>query len=482
MRATILVLSTLVALLPAFDAPATIIHVTSDQPTIKDGMDAASVGDTVMVECGTYYEYDIELTWGTTLTSETGSYECVTIDAENQGRPLYLIHGANYTTTVRGITIRNGYASSSRDRLHGGGALFVSDATIEVIDCRFVSNSADESGGAIRMYAESAIIEHCLFEGNTAEFGGGIEGCSDTMRVDGCSFSGNIAERGGGSCITCSGSYFVDCTFTDNVASVVGGGVGNYAGGLTLEGCVFDGNSAVEQGGAVYGLGAGALPEVTLAIEDCDFAGNHVDAGEGGAVCGDNEHRLFISNSSFSGNSASYRGGAISANHKGDMINCVVVGNSATSYAGGTYIRDRGTVTSCTFVSNESPQGSALALGQPDSLVIRESILAFGESGTRSSSSVVYCLMSGDSEIFQCYVFGNAGGDSLCGTFHDNMFVDPLLCDYELGDVSLCADSPCLPTGDNPWGILIGALGAGCGPCGSPVRESSWGAIKALYR
>ena len=41
----------LIALAPALGAGVT-IHVPDDQPTIQEGLDAASVGDTVLVECG----------------------------------------------------------------------------------------------------------------------------------------------------------------------------------------------------------------------------------------------------------------------------------------------------------------------------------------------------------------------------------------------------------------------------------------------
>lgn len=60
-------------------------------------------------------------------------------------------------------------------------------------------------------------------------------------------------------------------------------------------------------------------------------------------------------------------------------------------------------------------------------------------------------------------IFGNAGGDSLIGVHSDNIFVAPLFCDLSGGDVTLHDDSPCLPMG-NPWGVLMGARGAGgCG-------------------
>jgi hypothetical protein len=70
--------------------------------------------------------------------------------------------------------------------------------------------------------------------------------------------------------------------------------------------------------------------------------------------------------------------------------------------------------------------------------------------------------------------------DSLPGTHHDNLFVDPLFCGMAYYDFSHCANSVCL--GNNDWGESIGGLGQGCDACGSPVEPTSWGAIKAMYR
>ena len=58
---------------------------------------------------------------------------------------------------------------------------------------------------------------------------------------------------------------------------------------------------------------------------------------------------------------------------------------------------------------------------------------------------------------------------------------DPLFCDVELGNFTLCENSPALPTG-NTWQALMGYAGVGCGECDSPVQEKTWGGIKAMFR
>jgi hypothetical protein len=68
----------------------------------------------------------------------------------------------------------------------------------------------------------------------------------------------------------------------------------------------------------------------------------------------------------------------------------------------------------------------------------------------------------------------------MCGNTFSNIFEDPLFCDLADEDLTLRGDSPCLPA-NNPWGELIGAHEQGC-EAPIPVEDTSWGAVKALYR
>lgn len=98
---------------------------------------------------------------------------------------------------------------------------------------------------------------------------------------------------------------------------------------------------------------------------------------------------------------------------------------------------------------------------------------------------------SGDADLTACNVYGNGGGDwvdCIAGqsSSNGNFSADPLFCRAEFGDLTLHEDSPCLP-GNHPqggdWG-LIGAWDLGCNATGiaESVEETSWGAIKAMFR
>ena len=96
-------------------ASATVIHVDlgggGDYLTIGEGVAASSAGDTVLVACGTYYEFDVEVTSGIVLASETGDPNCVTVDAQQQGR-VFDCEAPGNSTIVRGFTVTGGLATT----------------------------------------------------------------------------------------------------------------------------------------------------------------------------------------------------------------------------------------------------------------------------------------------------------------------------------------------------------------------------------
>jgi hypothetical protein len=65
------------------------------------------------------------------------------------------------------------------------------------------------------------------------------------------------------------------------------------------------------------------------------------------------------------------------------------------------------------------------------------------------------------------------------GVFIDNIEADPLFCGMTTGDFTLQECSPCVGAAHD--GGDIGAFGIGC-ECSTPVEETSWGSIKALFR
>lgn len=278
---------------------------------------------------------------------------------------------------INGVTFVNGYAQN-------GGA--ITGNSYSVIDCKFISNKADNFGGAIF----NGYANNCTFEGNTAMNGGAIyngsaEKCNfksneasfggaiyDTYAVY-CEFTSNYAlvssgAMEGGSAYNCtfnrnsalkygaaSNANLIKCYFNYNNASTFGGAIG---GGCFANNCSFVNNYAVNEGGAVY----------ASYVNNSEFWDNH--ANHGGAISG-NVHS--VENSIFFNNYANERGGALNniyaygcefrrnhAQEGGAMYgssakNCTFISNYATSSSGGI----KGYSEDCFFIDNSAYRAGA---------------------------------------------------------------------------------------------------------------------------
>jgi predicted outer membrane repeat protein len=445
-------------------AVAGVIHVPADQPTIQAGVDAADVGDTVLVATGTYTgpgNRGVVIGFATVrLMSEEGSSATV-IDCEGAGRAIYVAAGHDTTTAISGFTFRGGFHS------YGGGAIYVDDSDPLIADCVFNDNHGGR-GGAVRCETwGSPVIRACVFEGNDAVQGGAIG--ADywaSPRIKRCSFTSNTCTHEGGAVYADSPGYGAgigDCVFVGNSSGSDGGAVYvdshvtsptgqgsapprlSTRDGINITGTEFLGNVADRFGGAV-GIQVGIGP-LSVGIVDCLFEEN--EASTGGAIDAGGE-TLIILRSDFARNSADH-GGA------------VALGDNS-------YI----TIAECTLAHNASTAGAVIEGGRWD-LAVHNCIIAYTTEGSAIDCSAL------DLDLEHCVLFENAGGDSLCGQSASNLVVDPLFCGAAVDDFTLCADSPCLPE-NNEWSELVGAHGEGCGSCAVVVERSSWGALKAGFR
>ena len=142
-----------------------IIEVPQDEPTIADGIQAASPGDVVVVAAGTYFEHGIELKAGVELRSETGTPDCVTIDAQQQGAVL-MCDGARSPIRIVGFTITGGRADAGM--WQSGGAILCYESSLEVIRCVVRDNYVSRDGGGIAAFSSSVTLEGCEFVDNDA--------------------------------------------------------------------------------------------------------------------------------------------------------------------------------------------------------------------------------------------------------------------------------------------------------------------------
>jgi hypothetical protein len=167
---------------------ATTIHVPGEQPTIQAGLNAASVGDTVLVAPDTYFE---NILWPATqavcLKSEAGP-DVTIIDGSNLAHPdsgsVVVVSGNHGTDTVlQGFTITNGSGTLVPFPLpsyHGGG-VWLQGASPTIADNIIIENDDPRiaAGGAIASVDGAPVIRDNHITDNVATgapfgFGGGI--------------------------------------------------------------------------------------------------------------------------------------------------------------------------------------------------------------------------------------------------------------------------------------------------------------------
>ena len=274
---------TFLALLATSDTTtATTIHVPDELPTIQAGIDVASHGDTVLVACGTYYEHDIVMKSGVCLTSETGQADCVTVDAQQQGRVFYCC-GVDDLASIVGFSITGGLSGD------GGGILCDLSSSPRLANCTFFGNVATGTyvgyGGGMCCYNYSSpTLANCTFSGNQAYWSGGGMCCFDSFpTLTACTFSENQSNNfGGGLECFASSPTLMDCTFSSNQAYGYGGGMSCwYSSSPTLTDCTFSGN---ESG---YGGGMSCWYSSSPTLTNCTFSSNQAHAVGGGMSCSD---------------------------------------------------------------------------------------------------------------------------------------------------------------------------------------------------
>ena len=158
-------------------APADIIQIPGDYPTIQEGIDAANEGDTLLVQPGEYVEnidYIGKNIVVASLYLTTGNPEFITstiIDGDSSGSVVTFEGGEDTTAVITGFTIRNGYAEE-------GAGIYCANSspTIRrniICDNSTHPGSGPAGGGIYITYSNARVLEN-IFERNRACYGGGM--------------------------------------------------------------------------------------------------------------------------------------------------------------------------------------------------------------------------------------------------------------------------------------------------------------------
>ena len=160
----------------------------------------------------------------------------------------------------------------------GTGCYLTGVETALVENCEFAENTLGLAGGGIRLSAVHATIRDCVFRDTVPEMqftvGAGLLVINDTgappvetVLVERCEFSRNVSGDQGGALTVLSDFTTVrDCTFTENQARD-GSAILNDRSQISVERCVFFGNTSQVGGSILMTINA-----VVLNIDHSTFA------------------------------------------------------------------------------------------------------------------------------------------------------------------------------------------------------------------
>ncbi len=283
----------LILLVFAFVTHAAIINIPDDYNTIQQGVNAAEIGDTVLVQPGTYSEsisVDTENLTIASLVLTTGDTTYVhqtIIDQENNNNFGYAFRLDSFTRLV-GLTIQN-----------YDNAPFVIDcnssATLEYL---IIQDNQDNFGtwggiycdGEYTLTINNSIVRN--IKGET--FGGGIsvlDGAS--LIIQDSIIENNDGYSGGGICVYFDASlHGENLIIRDNVAHIGGGINFSDAAYSTIRNSIISGNIDYE-----YGCGL-KVTESSLELVNVTICSNiSEDESNGGGIYITNGCSLVILNS-----------------------------------------------------------------------------------------------------------------------------------------------------------------------------------------
>lgn len=375
--------------------------VPTDAPTIQAGIDSSSVGDTVLVESGTYYEYYVEPKSRTVLISETGDASSVTIDALNI-RNVIRCFDLDSTTVIQGFTLKNGGSISY------GGGLYASNSDPQITNCTIRNCRASQYGGGMYLTNSSPSLTNCMFYADTADvYGGGLYTTGT------------------------SSPYLYDCIFTETFGMTRGGGI-YAAGGSSPEFRV----CSIELNRAFHGGGGAVIDASQADFTFCYFRSNLIMNENGAGMRCDNGSTVTLTGCTFDRHYGPANGGAISTTSSNLTIDgCTLHMNEAISGGGGIYTNGSTVNVANTIIAFGQGGGAVDCWSTPPTFTCSD---IFGNVG----GDWVGCIA------------GQAGID---GNFSE----DPRFCSRETANFTLRSCSPCI---DAPDCGRVGAHGEGYCP------------------
>lgn len=370
----------------------------------------------------------------------------------------------NTAGTVRSTTFSANLAktpSAAGQHDEGGGGFYVlQGASVELIDCWLLDNTAVSNGGGAHCYTGGETLPtqltmiRCVVEGNVAQAvpdddqgGGGVGAWTNTsltnplqVKLLGCTIANNTADsQGGGVFLRATiDSMIVDCVIAGNTCLATddarrgGGGVSLFTtyGTNDIATCTVQGNYSAQSGGGMR------LRNAPFTMKNCAFLDNEaaatlVDDNSGGGALNvwDTDDGL-IEDVRMVGNVSGSHGGGLKV---GDSPGLAVTRsdalcNTATELGGGVAVYDSDNVLLDVMTiagnaaqgANSNNGGGGAYIYNSDSVALTSSVVsgnyATDLAAPQSASGGGLSLRSADAFVGNTVICGNFATVSGSGT------------------------------------------------------------------
>lgn len=255
-----------------FTANATVINIPTDYPTIQQGINNATNGDTVLIQPGAYVE-NINFNGKNIvvaslfLTTNDTAYISTTVISGSPTANLdksVVTFENNETASAKliGLTLQNGggnYRQLGFDWVFYGGGVYCNHAS-PTLSHLIIKNNTAECGGGILLYYSNAVIKNCFIRNNS------------------CNSIASAAPNAGGAIViwNCQNAIIQNNRIHNNTTARAGGAFYSLTSTCNIVNCLITNNHSMIIGSAFY-----ADSWSNMNISNCTVSGNLCDDGIG---------------------------------------------------------------------------------------------------------------------------------------------------------------------------------------------------------